>query len=84
MRKQFVNLTPRMSAALEMLYGYKTVADIGCDHGRLTAALLQNRYCEYVIASDISEPSLEKAKALIDRLSIRFSFTAFATELEIS
>ncbi len=78
MKERFVHITPRLSAALSMLNGYETVADVGCDHGRLTAALLQSGCCRRVIASDISEPSLEKAKWLIGRvgLSDRVSFRA--------
>ena len=77
MRTRYVNITPRLDAALEMLKGFDTVADIGCDHGRLTAALLQRNVCRRVIASDVSGPSLEKARALIghvglyDRVSFR-------------
>lgn len=72
-----VHLSPRLSAAMDMLRGANTVADIGCDHGRLAAALLQQHCCEHVIATDISEPSLEKAERLIryiglsDRVSFR-------------
>lgn len=76
MTKRFVHVTPRLQAALELLSGYDTVADIGCDHGRLTAALLQTDACTRVIASDVSEPSLEKAKWLINRIGLldRVSF----------
>jgi tRNA (adenine22-N1)-methyltransferase len=76
MSARSVHTAPRLTAALDMLKGYDTVADIGCDHGRLTAALLQKQICNQVIASDISEPSLEKARLLIDRigLSERVSF----------
>ena len=61
-----------------MLRGYDTVADVGCDHGRLTAALLQRGICKNVIASDISESSLDKARKLISHigLSDRVSFRA--------
>ncbi len=76
MNQRFVHLTPRLSAALEMLYGYDTVADIGCDHGRLTAALLQNRICKRVIAADISKSSLQKARWLIDRIGLN-DFVSF-------
>ncbi len=74
--KRYVHLTPRLSAALAMLEGAKTVADIGCDHGRLSAALLQQGVCSRVVATDISEPSLEKAKRLLTRIgaSDRVSF----------
>ncbi|MBR1408847.1 MAG: Nif3-like dinuclear metal center hexameric protein [Clostridia bacterium] len=42
------------------------VADVGCDHGYLTAYLLRQRMDLSVIASDISGPSLAKARMLLD------------------
>ena len=39
-------------------------ADIGCDHGQLTAYLLERCDRLSMIASDVSAPSLEKAKKL--------------------
>ena len=39
-------------------------ADIGCDHGQLTAYLLERCGKLSMIASDVSAPSLEKAKKL--------------------
>jgi len=39
-------------------------ADIGCDHGQLTAHLLERCENLSMIASDVSAPSLEKAKRL--------------------
>ncbi|MBR4906736.1 MAG: SAM-dependent methyltransferase [Clostridia bacterium] len=76
MRTRSVNITPRLEAALEMLAGFDTVADIGCDHGRLTAALLQRHVCNRVVASDVSCSSLDKARKLIGHigLSDRVSF----------
>ena len=41
------------------------VADIGCDHGQLSAYLLERCEKLSVLASDVSAPSLEKAKKLI-------------------
>lgn len=78
MSQRFVHTTPRLSAAMDLLNGYPVIADIGCDHGRLTAALLQKGISSKVIATDISEPSLTKAKRLIahvglvDSVSFRF------------
>ena len=40
-------------------------ADIGCDHGYLTAHMLQRHPQLFAIASDVSAPSLEKAKKLL-------------------
>ena len=70
MNERYVHITPRLSAALDLLKGYDCVADVGCDHGRLSAALLQGGICSKVIASDVSEPSLEKAKRLINRIGL--------------
>ena len=76
MSRRFVHITPRLAAAADMLKGYETVADVGCDHGRLTAALLQQNGCRKVIASDISDSSLEKARRLIAHIGLadRVSF----------
>lgn len=70
-------LDKRLSAAVNMLPPCDCVADIGCDHGRSSVALLQQRRCNRVIATDISAPSLKKAQrlcsvtGLLDRVSLR-------------
>ena len=65
MRQHGVGLTPRLTAALSMLYGSRIVADVGSDHGRLAAALIQRGVCERVIATDVSDASLLKGRQLI-------------------
>ena len=45
-------------------------ADIGCDHGYLTAHMLQKHAHLYAIASDVSAPSLEKAKKLLTQKAL--------------
>ena len=40
-------------------------ADIGCDHGQLTAHLLERCGRLFMIASDVSGPSLDKARRLL-------------------
>lgn len=62
-----VHLRPRLLAAASFLAASHTVADIGCDHGRLSAALVQRGLAKHVLASDISEDSLQKAKDLACR-----------------
>lgn len=47
-----------------MLQGSRTVADIGCDHGRLCCALLQQKACKRCIAIDVSAFSIEKTRHL--------------------
>ena len=41
-----------------------TAADIGCDHGYISREMLKNSKAQSMIAADISEKSLEKAKKL--------------------
>ena len=57
-------LTPRMKAIASLLGSNDTVADIGCDHGKLSAYLIKNGLANKVFATDISLLSLEKAKKL--------------------
>lgn len=42
-------------------------ADVGCDHGYIAEAVLTSEKCRSVIISDISAPSLEKAKKLLKK-----------------
>ncbi len=65
-QQRHIHPRPRLSAAIEMLRGSDTVADIGCDHGRLSCALIQQHAARRCIAVDISGPSLEKARLLAD------------------
>ncbi|MBQ4609768.1 MAG: SAM-dependent methyltransferase, partial [Clostridia bacterium] len=66
-----VQLDERLSAIAELVLealdgiGAPKAADIGCDHGRLTAHLLERRRDLTMIASDVSAPSLEKARQLL-------------------
>ncbi len=60
----------RLACAMEILRGADTVADIGCDHGRLSCALVQQNFAKRCIAVDISEPSLKKAEHLAARIGV--------------
>ncbi len=64
LQERRIRLRPRLFAAAELLQNAHTVADIGCDHGRLCAALLQSGAAQRVIAADISPASVQKAQAL--------------------
>ncbi len=57
-------LSPRLNEIVALLGKNGSVADIGCDHGKLSAYLINGGLAEFVYATDISEPSLEKAKKL--------------------
>lgn len=65
-------ITPdaRLSEALDMLGKCGAFADIGADHGRLSAAALLQGRAEHALISDISEKALSKARALIARLGL--------------
>ena len=65
-----IRLDERLQCALHMLKGVRSVADIGCDHGKLTAALLLNGGCERVIAGDISPDCLNKTRDIIERYGL--------------
>ena len=60
----------RLSCAMELLSGARLVADVGCDHGRLSCALIQSGAASRCIAIDISEPSLNKAARLARQIGI--------------
>ena len=60
----------RLNCAIELLRGANTVADIGCDHGRLCCALIQQGAANRCIAVDISALSLLKADRLIRKTGL--------------
>ena len=64
--KRYVHLTPRLEVVPDMVGRVNSVADIGCDHGRLSAALLQRGCAEHIHACDISAESLQKARDLLE------------------
>lgn len=66
-----IRLDGRLRCAFDMLRGAGTVADIGCDHGKLTAALLLDGGCRRVVAGDISPDCLDKTLKVIERHGLR-------------
>ena len=66
-----IRLDNRLKCAADMLEGMSSVADIGCDHGKLTASLLLEGRCTRVVAGDISPDCLEKTRRIIDRYSLQ-------------
>jgi len=65
MHEKRIVLDPRLSLIAEMVGRCDTYADIGCDHGRLGAFLLQRGWVNQALLMDISDPSLDKARALV-------------------
>ncbi len=56
--------SPRLTAAMTLLRGCDTVADIGCDHGRLAVSLIESGQASLVLATDVSVSSLQKCSRL--------------------
>ncbi len=67
---QKIHPRERLDCAIELLSGASVVADVGCDHGRLSCALIQRNLVQRCIATDISEPSLSKARRLIVQIGL--------------
>ena len=65
-----LTLDPRLSALARMAGECACLADIGSDHGRLGAYMLQKGLCQRVQFTDISDESLKKARRLIDHLQL--------------
>lgn len=65
-----ISLDPRLSGIAEMVGACDCCADIGSDHGRLGAFLLQSGQCRRMVLTDISEASLAKARKLIALLDL--------------
>lgn len=70
MPRAAISLDPRLEAIAGMCGKCVEFADIGTDHGRLGAYMLQTGMCQRVQFTDISEPSLMKARRLLATLNI--------------
>jgi tRNA (adenine22-N1)-methyltransferase len=58
-------MSPRLNAIMNMVPNVKTVADIGCDHGKAAVFLLEAGKAQNAICTDISAKSLRKAERLV-------------------
>lgn len=65
-----INLKERLNSVFNEIDKGSVVADIGCDHGKLSARLLQSGVASKVIAVDISKESLDKAVKLKEKLNL--------------
>lgn len=64
-------LSERLQAVVRMVPQTQTVADIGCDHGKVAVWLLKNGRAKFVVCGDISAPSLEKARRLAASMGVQ-------------
>ena len=70
MNDRHIALDPRLSVIAELVGSCESYADIGCDHGRLGAFLLQTGRVRRAQLTDISADSLLKARRLIGLLGL--------------
>lgn len=59
-------LGKRLLALYRMVPNGSVVADIGCDHGQLSIALVQNRIAKHVYACDLRSGPLSRAQQAVD------------------
>ncbi len=58
-------MTERLNIILQNIPNCKVFADVGCDHGYISKAMLDENKCEFVLFSDISKECLKKAEILL-------------------
>jgi tRNA (adenine22-N1)-methyltransferase len=65
-----MQLSKRLQAVAEMVTPGNRVADIGCDHAYTSIYLLTNRISPYVVAMDINQGPLDRAKENVEKYGI--------------
>ena len=68
-------LDGRLSAAMALAENCRMFADIGADHGRLSAVMLLQDDKRRALVADISAPALQKSRDLIGRLGLNSRVT---------
>ena len=63
-----LKLSHRLQTIVDIVPVCDLVVDVGCDHGKVLAKLFLENKIQRAIASDISAPSVEKAKQLLTEL----------------
>lgn len=69
-QKMLCHTTPRLSIMAKLLSDVHSVADIGCDHAYLPILLLKEDESKKVIASDIGEGPIRKARKNLERFGL--------------
>ena len=57
-----VVLSQRLQALADMVSDGNSVADVGCDHGFLSIYLVQNGISPHVLAMDVRQGPLQRAR----------------------
>ncbi len=63
----------RLGVVCSLIEPASVIADVGCDHGKVALYCAKNSLAKTVIASDISEECLDKARTMLaDHSNVRF------------
>lgn len=73
-------MTDRLLEIYSQIPACSVFADIGCDHGYISLAMISNKKCNSVIIADVSEKCLEKAKKLLSAYIEQGSVSAFVAD----
>lgn len=65
-----INLTPRLQAVADLVPPGCAVADIGCDHGYVSAYLVQHGIAPRVVAADVRPGPLGACRRLVEELGL--------------
>lgn len=65
-----ISLKGRLLRVASMVDACRTAADIGTDHAYIPVYLIQSGICEKVIATDINQGPLQKAKANVEKYNL--------------
>ncbi len=68
-----MKLSKRLNSICELVLHEKTVADVGCDHGKVLAKLFLDNKIDFAYACDISAQSVKKAEDLLTGIGINKS-----------
>ena len=64
-------LSYRLNEIVKLCGRAKRIADVGCDHGKVLAELAKRKTTQFLIASDISAPSVDKARILLESMNYK-------------
>jgi len=65
-----MQLSKRLQAVASMVTPGNRVADIGCDHAYTTIYLIKNNISPYVVAMDINQGPLDKARENVEKYGV--------------
>lgn len=70
----------RLQNIFDLIPKCTSFADVGCDHGYIAKAVIENEKCQNVFITDISESSLAKAERLLKRYITAQKVTAICCD----